>query len=46
MEVAAHKETSVLKQRLTVLDTIITLAPLLGLLGTVTGMIGSFEIMS
>ena len=46
MEVAAHRETSVLKQRLTILDTIITLAPLLGLLGTVTGMIGSFGIMS
>jgi biopolymer transport protein ExbB len=46
MEVAAQKETSVLKQRLTILDTIITLAPLLCLLGTVTGMIGSFGIMS
>src|SRR5512132_112161 len=46
MEVAAQKETSVLKRRLTILDTIITLAPLLGLLGTVTGMIGSFGIMS
>lgn len=46
IEVAAQKETSVLKQRLTILDTIITLAPLLGLLGTVTGMIGSFGIMS
>jgi biopolymer transport protein ExbB len=46
MEVAARKETAVLKQRLTILDTIITLAPLLGLLGTVTGMIGSFGIMS
>jgi biopolymer transport protein ExbB len=46
MEVAAQKETSVLKQRLTILDTIIRLAPLLGLLGTVTGMIGSFGIMS
>jgi biopolymer transport protein ExbB len=46
LEVAAQKEIPVLKQRLTMLDTIITLAPLLGLLGTVTGMIGSFGIMS
>ena len=46
LEVAAHKEIPVLKRRLTILDTIITLAPLLGLLGTVTGMIGSFDIMS
>ncbi len=35
-----------LKSRLGVLDTIITLAPLLGLLGTVIGMISSFGIMS
>ena len=46
LEVAAQREVPVLKQRLTILDTIITLAPLLGLLGTVTGMIGSFSIMS
>jgi biopolymer transport protein ExbB len=46
LEVAAQREVPVLKQRLTILDTIITLAPLLGLLGTVTGMIGSFGIMS
>jgi biopolymer transport protein ExbB len=46
LEVAAQKEVPVLKQRLTILDTIITLAPLLGLLGTVTGIIGSFGIMS
>jgi len=46
LEVAAQKEVPVLKRRLTILDTIITLAPLLGLLGTVTGMIGSFGIMS
>src|SRR5262245_30578570 len=46
LEVAAQKEVPVLKKRLTILDTIITLAPLLGLLGTVTGMIGSFGIMS
>ncbi|HWP23502.1 MAG TPA: MotA/TolQ/ExbB proton channel family protein [Candidatus Binatia bacterium] len=46
LEVAAQKEVPVLKKRLTILDTIVTLAPLLGLLGTVTGMIGSFGIMS
>jgi len=46
LEVAAQREVPVLKQRLTILDTIITLAPLLGLLGTVTGMIGSFGIMA
>jgi biopolymer transport protein ExbB len=46
MEVAAQGEMPVLKRRLVVLDTIITLAPLLGLLGTITGMISSFGIMS
>jgi biopolymer transport protein ExbB len=46
LEVAAQAEVPVLKSRLTVLDTIVTLAPLLGLLGTVVGMIGSFDIMS
>jgi biopolymer transport protein ExbB len=46
LEVAAQAEIPVLKRRLTILDTIVTLAPLLGLLGTVTGMISSFGIMS
>jgi biopolymer transport protein ExbB len=46
LEVAAQAEIPVLKRRLTILDTIITLAPLLGLLGTITGMISSFGIMS
>jgi biopolymer transport protein ExbB len=46
MEAAAQAEIPVLKNRLGVLDTIVTLAPLLGLLGTVVGMIGSFDVMS
>jgi biopolymer transport protein ExbB len=46
LEMAAQKEIPFLKRRLTILDTIVTLAPLLGLLGTVTGMIGSFDIMA
>jgi biopolymer transport protein ExbB len=46
MESAAQAEIPVLKSRLGILDTIVTLAPLLGLLGTVVGMIGSFDIMS
>ena len=35
-----------LNRRLAVLDTIVTLAPLLGLLGTVLGMISAFRIIS
>ena len=39
MEAAARHEIARLKRFLPVLDTIVTLSPLLGLLGTVTGMI-------
>ena len=46
MEAAAQAQIPLLKSRLGALDTIITLTPLLGLLGTVVGMIGSFDIMS
>ncbi len=46
MEAAAQTEMSRLRNYLPVLDTIITLSPLLGLLGTVTGMIAAFGILS
>jgi biopolymer transport protein ExbB len=46
MEEQTLAEQPALHRRLAVLDTIITLAPLLGLLGTVLGMISSFRIIS
>ena len=46
MEEQALTDQQVLNRRLTVLDTIVTLAPLLGLLGTVLGMISAFGIIS
>jgi biopolymer transport protein ExbB len=46
MEAAAQTQMSRLRSYLPVLDTIITLSPLLGLLGTVTGMIAAFGILS
>jgi biopolymer transport protein ExbB len=46
MEAAAQAELRNLRRNLPVLDTIITLAPLLGLLGTITGMISAFGIVS
>lgn len=42
---AANKELQRFGQGLAILDTIITLAPLLGLLGTVSGMIRSFGLL-
>jgi biopolymer transport protein ExbB len=46
MEEQALSDQQMLNRRLVVLDTIVTLAPLLGLLGTVLGMIRAFNIIS
>jgi biopolymer transport protein ExbB len=46
MEAAGIIELSALRRGLPVLDTIVTLSPLLGLLGTIIGMISSFQIMA
>ena len=46
MEAAGIAEVSRLKRGLPILDTVITLGPLLGLLGTIIGMIDSFGIMA
>ena len=46
MEATAIAEITKMKRGLPTLDTIITLGPLLGLLGTIIGMIDSFGIMS
>lgn len=45
MEAAAVSEIERMKRGLSVLDTIITLAPLLGILGTVSGIIVSFDLL-
>ncbi|MBP1763368.1 MAG: tolQ: protein TolQ [Firmicutes bacterium] len=45
MEAAGILELSTMRRGLPVLDTVVTLSPLLGLLGTIIGMINSFQIM-
>ncbi len=45
LEIAAQTEIDRMKRGMTILDTIITLAPLLGILGTVLGIIESFDVL-
>jgi biopolymer transport protein ExbB len=45
LEEHALREMPAMIERLSVLDTIVTIAPLLGLLGTITGMIKAFQIV-
>lgn len=46
MEATAVSQISAMKRGLTALDTVITLSPLLGLLGTIIGMINAFNVMA
>jgi biopolymer transport protein ExbB len=46
MEAAGVGEISLMRRGLVALDTIITASPLLGLLGTIIGMIDSFKVMA
>ncbi len=46
IEEVAMEETPKLSRALGILDTVITVAPLLGLLGTVTGMIKAFQVVA
>ncbi len=43
---ASQKELNKLKRGFSVLDTVITVAPMLGILGTVTGIIGTFNTLN
>jgi len=45
METAASDELERMRQHLSVLDTMITVSPLLGIFGTVIGIILSFELL-
>ncbi len=46
MQNEAEKWIPFVEKRLEVLDTVITAAPLMGLLGTITGMMASFQVLS
>lgn len=45
LEMAIEQELKGMRRYLAVLDTIITLAPLLGILGTILGIISSFDVL-
>ncbi len=45
IEMAAEDEIDRMKRGMAIMDTIITMAPLLGILGTVTGIIVSFDFL-
>ena len=46
LQAASQKELNKLKRGFSVLDTVITVAPMLGILGTVTGIIGTFNALN
>jgi len=46
IEMAGREEVHAMERKMNVLDGIVTLAPLLGLLGTVTGLIKNFQVLS
>ena len=46
MKNQAEQWVPILEKRIGILDTIITAAPLMGLLGTITGMMASFKVLS
>jgi biopolymer transport protein ExbB len=46
MKNQAEEWMPLLEKRIDVIDTVITAAPLMGLLGTITGMMGSFQVLS
>lgn len=46
IEMAGREEVHAMERKMNVLDGIVTLAPLLGLLGTVVGLIKNFQVLS
>lgn len=46
MKNQAEAWVPLLERRIEIIDTVITAAPLMGLLGTITGMMGSFQVLS